>query len=310
MTDNIQNDEIDLREFLMLLWSSKSLIIGLTFLAAVVSVGYSLMLPNIYQSNTLLSAAEDSGGGIGSMLGQYSGLASIAGVSVPLSDSVSKTALALEVMRSRAFIHEFIRAHDILPALLAVDHWDETTRELKFKSDLYNVQSGKWVGQNTTSGVNEPSIQEAVRKFRSIMSIDRDQQTNLVTVSIKHESPDVAQNWVELLVQGVNETMRKKEIKEAEESIKYLKDQAAKTVLADLDQVFFELMQSQMQRMMLAQVRREYALVTIDPAISPEVKSEPTRFVICILGSMLGAIIGVVVALLRRYLRGDKATAS
>ena len=92
-----------------------------------------------------------------------------------------------------------------------------------------------------------------------------------------------------------------KEIKEAEESIEYLKLQAAETTLADLDQVLFELMQTQTQKMMLAEVRREYVLNTIDPAIAPELRSEPKRAQICIFGTLLGGIIAVLISLIRYY---------
>ena len=53
--------------------------------------------------------------------------------------------------------------------------------------------------------------------------------------------------------------------------------------------------------MMLAEMRREYVLTTIDPAIAPNFKSEPERSLICLLGAMLGAISGIFVALVRHY---------
>ena len=53
--------------------------------------------------------------------------------------------------------------------------------------------------------------------------------------------------------------------------------------------------------MMLAEVKREYVLTTVDPAIAPEVKSEPGRALICILGTALGGLIGAVIALTRYY---------
>ena len=96
--------------------------------------------------------------------------------------------------------------------------------------------------------------------------------------------------------------MRRKEIEEANESIEYLKLQAAETPLADLDQVFYELVQTQMQRMMLAEVRREYVLATIDPAIAPELKTGPRRAVISIIGVLLGGLIGSLAALMRYYI--------
>lgn len=301
MTEDVHDDEIDLRELFSVLWSEKVTIIFITAFAAVVSVSYALWLPNIYQSSALLSPAEESGGDIGGLLGQYSGLASMAGVSLPGRSEVSQAGLALEVVRSRAFTQEFIDKHGILPQLLAVDHWDANTRALVIDSDLYNEETKEWVREASPPRTKTPSNQEAFEEFSKILSANQDKKSSLVTISIKHQSPDIAKQWVDWLIEDVNETMREKEIKEAKESIEYLKQQAAETTLADLEQVFFKLMQSQMQRTMLAEVRREYVLTTIDPAIAPELKSEPNRALICILGVLLGGMVGILICLVRYY---------
>ena len=60
---------------------------------------------------------------------------------------------------------------------------------------------------------------------------------------------------------------------EAGKSIEYLKQQVANTSLADLQAMFFELIQSQTETVMLAEVRPEYVFKTIDPAVVPEEKA-------------------------------------
>ena len=44
---------------------------------------------------------------------------------------------------------------------------------------------------------------------------------------------------------------------------------------------------------------------TVDPAIVPELKSKPNRALTCILGTLLGGMLGVVLVLIRYYLRPD-----
>ena len=51
------DDEIDLKELFMVLWSGKWLITATTGLAAATSVAVALMLPNIYTANALLAPA-------------------------------------------------------------------------------------------------------------------------------------------------------------------------------------------------------------------------------------------------------------
>ena len=104
-------------------------------------------------------------------------------------------------------------------------------------------------------------------------------------MSIDHQSPIVAAQWVNWLVEDVNAAVKAQDVSEAEKSIEYLKQQVANTSLADLQAMFFELIQSQTETVMLAEVRPEYVFKTIDPAVVPEEKSKPSRALICVLGT-------------------------
>ena len=164
----------------------------------------------------------------------------------PSAGEISQAGMALEVVKSRAFTEKFIKKYDILPELLAVNRWNPGTRELEIDPELFNEKTNEWQRKVSPPRSKTPSNQEAYKSFSAALSVNQDIKSNLITISVKHQSPDVAQRWVELLVYEVNEAMRQKEIREAEESIEYLKQQASETSLADLDQVFYELMQGQM----------------------------------------------------------------
>ena len=102
------DDEIDLLELIKVLWDEKRKIIAITAVALFISVIYSLSQPNIYHSEALLAPAGDEGsGGISKLAGQFGGLASLAGVSLP-ENGVNKSDLALEVLKSRKFVREFV----------------------------------------------------------------------------------------------------------------------------------------------------------------------------------------------------------
>ena len=94
--------------------------------------------------------------------------------------------------------------------------------------------------------------------------------------------------------------MKMQDVTEATKSIEYLKQQVANTSLAELQAMFFELIQSQTETVMLAEVRPEYVFKTIDPAVAPEEKSGPNRALICIVGTLLGIVIGSILVLFRR----------
>ena len=208
-------------------------------------------------------------------------------------------------MKSRAFIGDFVDRREILPELMAVESWDAGSGDIVFNPELYDPASKAWVRDVEPPKLAKPSAQEAHKAFVEVLGVSEDKQTGYVTVSIDHESPVVAAQWVNWLIEDVNAAVKAQDVSEAEKSIEYLKQQVANTSLADLQAMFFELIQSQTETVMLAEVRPEYVFKTIDPAVVPEEKSKPSRALICVLGTLLGGMLGVVIVLIRHYARSE-----
>ena len=301
------DDEIDLKELFMVLWSGKWLISAVTGLGAVISVVVALSLPNIYTASALLAPAESEGGGLSGLMAQYGGLASLAGVSLPGGGEGSRAQLGMQLMKSRSFIGDFVERHDILPELMAVGSWNQDSGEIVFDPDDYDADTKTWVRDVDLPKRPQPSLLEAHEEFMDILRVSEDKQTGYVTVSIEHHSPAVAAQWVNWLVEDINAVVKAQDVDEATKSIEYLTQQIANTSLADLQAMFFELIQSQTETVMLAEVRPEYVFKTIDPAVVPEEKSKPSRALICVLGTLLGGMLGVVVVLIRHYARSEAA---
>ena len=101
------DDEISLIDLFAVLWRRKIMIITITLIAAVGVVIYSVIslalpteesyLPNVYTPKAwmLINNSSSGGGGLSSILGSMGGLASLAGVSMPVSSSFSELALFL-----------------------------------------------------------------------------------------------------------------------------------------------------------------------------------------------------------------------
>ena len=301
-----QDSGIDLKELFGVLWAGKWLIGGISALAAAVSIGVALTLPNIYTSSALLAPAEQSGGGLSArMAQQFGGLATLAGVQLPGGGEGGRAQLGMELMQSRAFLGEFVERRNLLPDLMAVEYWDMVTGDLVYDPEIYNYESGKWVRDIGPPFQPKPSLLEAHEEFMLILRVSQDMQTGYVSVSIDHESPIVAARWVNWMVEDVNAAVRAQDVEEANRSISYLKDQIANTSLAELQTVFFELIESQTETAMLTEVRPEYVFKTIDPAIVPEEKSRPSRALICALGTLLGGMLSVMIVLIRNYASSD-----
>ncbi|MBM5286027.1 Wzz/FepE/Etk N-terminal domain-containing protein [Vibrio parahaemolyticus] len=300
------DDEIDLRELFKALWKGKWIIIVTTFVFAVGAVLYALSLPNIYKSDALLAPAESSyGGGLSKMAGQLGGLAALAGVNLGASES-SQTDLAVQVMKSRQFVDAFINKHDLLVPLMAAKDWDLANNKLILDEELYNPTTGKWLREPNGLRGATPTAQEAFEVFsKEVLNVSQDKESGLYTVSVKNYSPYIAQQWVNWLIEDINKVMRERTIAETSQNLAYLNTQLQKTAVADMQSTFYKLIEEQTKSLMLAEVQEEFIFKVVDPAVVPELKDGPKRALICVLGTLLGGMLGVAIVLMRFAFRKE-----
>jgi len=185
--------------------------------------------------------------------------------------------------------------------LMAAKGWDPETGDLEIDPEIYDISSKTWTREVDPPQTAVPSPQEAYRKFReAVLSVTQDKLTGFVTISVNHYSPVIAKQWVDWMVEDINSTVVRQDVFEAEQAIKYLEEQIKATSLAELQSVFFKLIEEQTKTVMLAKVSSEYMFRTIDPAIAPELKTRPRRKLIVILGFILGGSIGLLVVVSTR----------
>ena len=299
------DDEIDLRELFIALWKGKWIIIATTFIFAVGAVLYALSQPNIYKADALLAPAESGGGGgLARMAGQLGGLAAIAGVNLGGGET-SQAQLATQVMQSRQFLEYFIDKHDLWVPLMATQEWDAANNQLVINQEVYDPQTQTWLREPKGLRGAEPTAQEAIQAFKDIFSVNSSRDSGLYTVSISHLSPYIAQQWVSLLVDEINQVMRERTIAETTKNLAYLQEQLQRTSIAAMQATFYSLIEEQTKSLMLAEAQDEFVFKLIDPAVVPELKDGPKRALICVLGTLLGGMLGIAMVLVRFAFRKE-----
>ncbi|MFH4468691.1 Wzz/FepE/Etk N-terminal domain-containing protein [Vibrio diabolicus] len=297
-------DEMKISHLIDAMWEGKWIILISTLVFAIGSVFYAIKQPDIYRADALLSSSESSNtGGLAGMAGQLGGLAALAGVNIG-SNETSQTELAVQVMKSRKFVDSFIKKHDLLVPLLAVKGWDLASNNLKIDDEQYDAKANKWLREPKGLRGAIPSSQEAYESFiKNVFSISLDKDSGLYTVSVKHYSPYIAKQWVDWLISDINKVMRARTIEETTKNVSYLRVQLEKTSVSEMQNTFYKLIEEQMKSLMLAEVQEEFVFKVVDPAIVPELKSEPRRAVICVLGTFIGGILGVLIVVVRLIYR-------
>tara|TARA_B100000900_G_scaffold413594_2_gene437974 strand:- start:85 stop:1029 length:945 start_codon:yes stop_codon:yes gene_type:complete len=300
------DDEIDLLDLFNILWQGKWIIVSLTAFISIIGVIYSLLLPNIYESKALLVPVESSSG-ISGALGSYSGLAGLAGINLPPDNDVGNSAKALQKINSLSFFENNILKNIHLPDLMAVKSWNQKTNTLSYDKSIYEINNSTWVRDVSYPKNKIPSAQESFEVFKKQhFSVVEDSKSGFVTLSIKHQSPYVAKQWTELVVNEVNNFYRQKDKLESEKAVNYLNQQISMTGLSEIKEVLAQLLQEESKKLTLIEANQSYVFDYIDPPAVMEKKSEPSRALISILSVFLGGILSILVVFIRHYFFNKK----
>ena len=288
-SERINSDEprVNFNELLEFLWLKKLTLVVIYLFTLVSSILVAFSLEDVYRSNILLAPAdEDSGQGVAA---QFGGLANLAGINLGEMGE-SKTNLAIEILKSKAFIQSFIKQNDLLVPIMAAKGWDRQSNQLIIDNELYDENTKEWVRKVDSPLLSRPSLQEAYFEFIDRLFIDRDRETGFVTVSIEFFSPYIAKDWLDHIILSLNNAVKMRDIVEAKKSISYLENQLEATALSEMKMVFFRLIEEQTKTIMFANVRDEYAFKTLDPAFVPEKKYAPKRLLIILVITLLGVV--------------------
>jgi capsular polysaccharide biosynthesis protein len=267
------------------LWRYKFAIGAATLVCTAAATALSFVVDDRYQASVVLSSvSEDSTsgrlGGLASIASQLGGLASL-GLSAASSSQKQES---LATLQSEALTERFINQNNLLPILYA-SKWDPIKRDWK-----------------PMPREEIPTPWKANEFFkRHIRNVSSDTKTGLTTLKITWKDPNQAASWANGLVKMTNEYLRRKAIQETDANINYLKDQLSRSTIIAVQNAISSVLESEMNKSMLAQGNEEFALKVIDPAEAPERRISPIPALWILMGFLLGLIGSTLVAFVARY---------
>jgi uncharacterized protein involved in exopolysaccharide biosynthesis len=278
------HEQISLKEVIEDLWLRKWTVIALCAILVVSAATAAILLPKKYEASVLVSPETNTPGGtrlggLGSVVSQFGGLASLAGLSVGMNSHAAET---VAVLKSRALTEAFIQQNDLLPTLYP-KLWDSKLKRWK-----------------VTDPRKVPTLWKANREFdRDIRFVSSDPKTGLVTLSIHWRDPQQAAAWANGLVKETNDYLRAKAIAKADRNISYLEAQAAQTEMLGVKQAIYSILENEIDTEMLARGSAEYALKVLDPAQAPQQPSSPEPLLWVLLALFAGILLSVLAAFIR-----------
>jgi len=373
---NEQNDEISLIDLAATLWRQKWLIVIVTAVSAVLAVGYALMQPNKY---TATSTVLPISGTSSSMLAQYAGLASLAGVSLPTGSSSNPTVKIQAIMTSRSFAEKLTKKLDLTakliekpeklkdqdPLKVAIKILQDTlsvsvdtktslikvsakTKNGVLSQDIVNaaidlLQEDLKNRALSASGKNiiilEQQVSEQEKKVRELQNKITDYQRKNKLVSPQAQSQQGLELYKTLIQQKIMleiEISRlenalsadnpkltsaraqldgiKKQISDFEktgsgvtlplsETPKAIMDFANLSAELEFATKIYGGLLSSLETMRIQDASEKLFIEVIDYAVAPDKKSEPSRSMICVVGTMAGGFLAILLAFIREALQ-------
>lgn len=265
--------EISFKEIFASAYKNIKKILLFTSIGAIISVIYSLTIPEKYVSQAISVKAEISSPANNDTAG---GLLQIFG-----PQSKSSTDKTLTILKSRSFFKNFYDDDQFLFELMAVESYDIKSDQYNIDNDLY--ADSKWI--------QKPSFEKSFEVFHQEFKVSSDLVTGEIYTTTKHVNPKVALNWNAAILAKINEIIKEKQVVKSSSAIEYYRKQLNSENSLAVKSVLMSAMASELQTIATSNVTDEYSLEVIDPPFLPERSSEPNNAVISILGTILSFIV-------------------
>ena len=228
-----------------------------------------------------------------SPLSQFSPLASLGGLNLSQSGA-GKAEEVIELIKSRDFVKHLIGFENVLLNLMAVKSYDLSNKTSNFDEDIYDPISKNWI--------EKPNYLEVHRKYISnILTVSQDKVTKLISIEVEHVSPDFAEEFLKLIIAETNSLKRFRDLENSEKALSFLQNELGRTKLVEMKESINQLIRSQLETRMMAQIYDDYSLIYIEPPFLPDRKSGPSRSIIVLLSAIMGVFFGISAVLIQYF---------
>jgi len=274
------DDGVDLRVLIARIAAHPWWIVLSVLLCAAGFTTAAYVLTPIYRAQIILIPAKSDkdSDSSGSGMGGIGGVASLVGIDLGGTDSLTEESLA--VLKSRQFTEQFIIDRNLLPVLFP---------------KLWDAKAGHW----KVDEIHQPTPSRAYRMFKKIRSIVQEKKGSLITMDIDWTDRIAAADWANDMVRRLNLEMRQRAMTRADTAVGYLEKEFETTTAVATREAIGHLTEQQVKQRMLAAVTQEFAFRVIDPAKAPDRDDRyfPNRFMLVIAGPIVGLILGILCVL-------------
>jgi tyrosine-protein kinase Etk/Wzc len=286
-----EEDEINLIDLLIVLAKHKTMILKATLGAALLAVGVTLLMPNVYTGTAGILPPQQSKSSASELLSQLGGLAGAAGSSLGIKNPND---LYIAMLKSRTLMQKIAKRFD----LQKVYDQETITGTLKALEGNTSINSGKdGIITVEVSDLEPKRAAEMANAF--IEELDKLMQTFALTDA------------------GQRRTFFEQQLKQARNKLtdaELVLDKTPNISLQYLDAVrnlkyqeaMWEIIAKQFEMAKLDEAKDFPLIQVLDKAAPPEKKSKPKRSLIVILATLVAFFLAVIWAFVREAMQRAK----
>jgi len=280
---SLAHQQADSTAFIDSVWKGRWLVLGFVMGFALLATAYAFLATQWYTAEAVLMPAGTKSTQAGGLTGQLDNIGVLAGLAAGALGS-PRTAEPIGVLKSRDFARQFIEEQGLLHVLLA-DKWD--------------ASKGRWKESDPR---RQPDMRDAIQYFdQQVLRVNEDKKTGLTTVSIQWKDAATAASWTNTIVDRLNDQMRSRVLTEGEANVAYLEKELAETNVVELKLALSRILETELQKVMVARGDKQYAFRVVDRADVPKWRSWPKRKVILAVGILAGFLAGLLAVFVREY---------
>jgi capsular polysaccharide biosynthesis protein len=300
------NDEIDLRELFLVLWRGKHIVFLVTILAIVCASFYLRSAERKYSVQMVLKpvVAEASGPN----LSGFSGLASLAGISLPSSSGSDFTTYQKLIFSEE--VAEKIFTNKELVEKLFRSEWSSDTQSFgaplignfgklkqRVKSLLTGVEKGKYI---------PPNPKRLSMLIEYTFNISEDSGTGFITISTETSKPDTLLELILHASQETDKLLKERFFITAEDTLEFYYQKLLTSRSPEHREALAKLISAEDQKLMLASKSSNFvAELLTTPSVSLYPTS-PNSSLVLALGLVLGFFLGSAIVLIRASIKASR----
>ena len=306
LTPEKTDDEIDLKQFFLNLWRGKYIIFSISITAVLLSAVYLRNAERKYSVLALFKPVVE--GNNGPNLSGFSGLASLAGISLPKSSSsdfityqqlIFSEEVAAKVFTDESLIKELFKTE-----------WDSKTKSFRaqpidnlgqISNQIRSFLTGSQIGE-----YNPPNPQRLSILTAQLLNLSTDKATGFISVNSESRRPHIIVDLILAVSQQTDNLLKERFFATAETTIEFYHQKLSTSRSPEHREALAKLISAEDQKLMLASKSSNFVA---EPLTMPTVSLYPTSpksSLVLALGFVLGFCLGSAIVLIRASIKTSR----